>query len=89
MLLKFPCAICGKAVAKNHRGVQCDVCNLWIHTKCNNTSVHEYQRLMDSEEEIKWGGKSCLNSTIPFSNISNKVLRLKGFCHEKIFFNML
>ena len=35
MEIKFPCAICKKTVAKNHKALQCDLCDQWIHIKCN------------------------------------------------------
>ena len=31
---KFPCGSCGKGVKINQPGVQCDVCDVWFHSKC-------------------------------------------------------
>ena len=33
---KFPCRICTKNVHDKDKAVQCDLCELWIHIKCNN-----------------------------------------------------
>ena len=32
---KFPCKICSKSVTKNHKAIYCDLCDIWVHTKCN------------------------------------------------------
>ena len=32
--IKFPCGVCKKSVRSNQRGVACDCCDLWFHTKC-------------------------------------------------------
>ena len=74
MPVKFPCGICCKPVACNHRAVQCDVCDLWIHIKCNSTSPNEYEKLMNSEEH--WSCNKCFNENIPFSETPNEILKL-------------
>ena len=33
---KFPCRICEKNVSDKDKAVQCDLCKLWVHIKCNN-----------------------------------------------------
>ena len=32
-------------VAKNHKAVQCDLCDSWVHIACNNLTVYTYQKL--------------------------------------------
>ena len=29
MVIKDPCKICNKSVAKTHHAIKCDKCNLW------------------------------------------------------------
>ena len=36
--VRYPCAICARAVASNHRSVNCDQCNSWVHIKCGNVT---------------------------------------------------
>ena len=31
--IRFPCGIGQKSVATNHRSIQCDECNFWVHKK--------------------------------------------------------
>ena len=35
MCIKYPCTVCGRSVAKNHKALQCDYCDQWFHLKCN------------------------------------------------------
>ena len=32
---QFPCKICAKNVHDKDKAVQCDLCELWIHIRCN------------------------------------------------------
>ena len=33
--IKFPCGVCSKSVANNHRTLCCDRCDKLVHMKCN------------------------------------------------------
>ena len=48
--VKYPCSICCKAVRNNQGAVQCDLCDLWVHNKCNGTTDKEYELLKLSDE---------------------------------------
>ena len=43
--VKFPCGICNKTVKKNHKAMQCDSCDLWVHIGCNGVSDMKYEHL--------------------------------------------
>ena len=45
MAVKFPCKVCEKAIAGNHRAVCCDTCNIWVHIKCNRINTQTYNIL--------------------------------------------
>ena len=45
MVVQFHCLVCNRAVAKNHRAVQCDLCDSWVHIACNNLNFYTYQKL--------------------------------------------
>ena len=40
--VRHPCSSCLKPVAKNHRAILCDNCELWAHIKCENISTKIY-----------------------------------------------
>ena len=56
----FPCSICPKNVAKNHNAVYCDICNLWVHIKCNNNTKYCYRKLQNDKEP--WFCKKCIKN---------------------------
>ena len=37
--------VCYRAVAKNQRALQCDLCDSWVHTACKNLNVYTYWKL--------------------------------------------
>ena len=47
---KFPCRICTKNVHDKDKAVQCDLCKLWIHMKCNNLNYLDYSYLQNCDE---------------------------------------
>ena len=69
MSQKFPCSICPKNVSKNHNAVCCDICNLWVHIKCNNVTKYCYRKLQNDREP--WYCKKCIKNTVPFSQLSD------------------
>ena len=42
---KFPCGICTKPVKTNQKGIHCDECNSWFHSKCCDISPAMYNFL--------------------------------------------
>ena len=64
--IKFPCGICFKAVATNHRAVLCDVCGYWVHLKCNYLTNTQYNELIE-DNSTSWVCLKCINSALPFS----------------------
>ena len=66
---KFPCSICPKNVAKSHNAVWCDICNLWVHIKCNNITKYCYRKLQNDKEP--WHCKKCIKNTVAFSQLSD------------------
>ena len=53
---KFPCGICTKAVRWNDKGVACDSCNSWFHTKCIGMCDEIYHALAP---DISWHCFTC------------------------------
>ena len=50
--ITYPCGICFKTVAKNHRFIKCTLCNNKIHMKCNEIDVKTYTKLVNEESNI-------------------------------------
>ena len=86
-MTKFPCSSCEKNFNINHRAIQCDICDQWIHLKCNFLNSKDYDSLKISEDPficIK-----CFETIIPFSKLSNKEFTISvingvnGFNNDK------
>ena len=45
---RYPCGVWNKAVKKNQKGIQCDHCDLWYHTKCCSVGDEMYRILANS-----------------------------------------
>ena len=41
----FPCSVCSKNVQNNHRAICCDVCDQWVHVRCNLLDVKDYTEM--------------------------------------------
>ena len=70
----FPCSKCLKNVNKNHRAVCCDLCDQWIHIKCNYLNLNDYNKLKNDPDPF-----FCINCTkdvFPFTNLTNNELIL-------------
>ena len=86
MVIKYPCGICEKAVAKNHNALMCDICDRWVHIKCNNVPKDLYNSyiienenpFLNENDKSKWICINCINSNLPFGNISDKSFYLNS-----------
>ena len=66
---KFPCRICVKNVSDKDKAVQCDLCELWVHIKCNNLNYLDYRYLQNSNES--WYCIECCSTIFPFNSLSS------------------
>ena len=80
MVVNNPCGICNKAVARNHRATQCDICNLWCHIKCANISPLEYKELCN-KDAFDWSCFKCLIVNVPSNEDVYDVLSKKLQSH--------
>ena len=64
--VKIPCSQCLRTIAKNHRSVKCEKCELTFHIKCANMKPAEYLRLKNNET-ASFCCQFCLNNTLPFA----------------------
>ena len=64
--VQFPCNLCCKPVAKNHRALCCDICDQWVHIKCNSVSPRDYELLKTSVSP--WFCVRCVGCIFPRSS---------------------
>ncbi len=60
---RFPCGDCAKPVKSNQKGIACDTCNIWFHTKCLRMPDAMYYQYAD-DESLPWECRKC---ECPFS----------------------
>ena len=66
---KLPCKICTKNVSEKVKAVQCDLCELWVHIKCNNLNYLDYKHLQNSNES--WYCIECCSKVFLFNCLSS------------------
>ena len=47
---KYPCIKCCKPVKSNQKGFKCNICDKWIHFKCTNLTLTQYDFLEVNED---------------------------------------
>ncbi len=67
IVYKFPCGVCAKPVKCNQKGILCEVCDNWIHTRCIGISDNEYRQLQSSEDP--WCCKKCVSEAMPYADV--------------------
>ena len=71
-MIAYPCGVCKKPVGKNHNAIQCDICQFWIHIRCNNLDKKDYAFFNKKvNEDIEFFCINCVKNNIAFSNLNN------------------
>ena len=63
--VKFPCGLCHRPVANNHRALECDTCNQWYHIRCAGVNPNEYNNFVKAEEQGKTYPWECTACGLP------------------------
>ena len=66
---KFPCKICVKTVQDKDKAVRCDLCELWIHIRCNNLNYLDCRYLQNCDES--WQCIECCSTISSFKSLSS------------------
>ena len=77
MVVQILCLKCNRAVAKNHKAVQCDICVKWVHIDCNNLNTYTYKKLQKGKSS--WYVICCLQKELPYCSIDSDIL--SSFMH--------
>ena len=68
--IAYPCKICHVNVNNKDSLVQFDICQSWVHIKCNKLNLIDYKYLQGSNEP--WYCLSCCRKVFPFGTLANK-----------------
>ena len=66
----IPCKLCPKNVTDNDNAILCNLCQTWVHIKCNHLNYMDYKYLQGCNEP--WYCLSCSNTLFPFGNLNNR-----------------
>ena len=69
-MIQFPCGICHKSVASNHKAIECTLCLNWVHIRCNILSQKDYSFHKKNTSE-PFFCLNCLAENIPFSKLNS------------------
>ena len=69
MAIKYPCGICSKSVKENQKALQCDICDKWIHLKCNLLNLSTYEKL--KHDPNPWFCLNCTKLIFPYHELTN------------------
>ena len=64
----FLCRICVKNVLDKNKAVQFNLCEMWIHIKCNNLNYLDYRYLKNCDES--WYCIECCSTIYTFNSLS-------------------
>ena len=64
---KYPCGVCKRTIAKNHRKITCYKCNYRVHIKCNQMDVKTYNNLNDTPQLCI----NCKEEALPFFSLTD------------------
>ena len=56
--VRYPCGMCSRPVASNHRGLECDECGYWVHIRCGSVTSKDYDALLE-KGEFTWICPGC------------------------------
>ena len=68
--IKFPCKICENNAANFDQAIQCDLCDSWVHIRCNDLNYIDYKYLQNSNDP--WFCISRCSEIFLFSTVKNK-----------------
>ena len=80
MVVQFSCLVCNRVVPKNHRAVQCDLCDSWVHIACNNLNVYTYRKLQ--KDKSPWYFICCFQKELPYGSTNDT--QLKKLLHVEV-----
>ena len=69
-LTAFSCKLCSKNVSDYDHAILCEVCQTWVHMKCNHLNCIDDKYLQGCDEP--WYCLPCTNTLFPFSNLNNQ-----------------
>ena len=68
------CGKCGKHVTENENAIQCEICDIWVHCRCQGISEEAYAILKDMNN-LHWYCDGC---DVTIGNIMKQLAKLEA-----------
>ena len=76
------CKICHESVSESNKGINCDACQSWYHTKCIQMKDASYK--MFKRENLQWVCQECISAQREENGLNEVMLELiRNFEKEK------
>lgn len=69
-VLKHPCKVCKKSCKSNQNSLCCDLCDIWIHLKCTELSVSQFNTFVNST--LPYFCNCCIAECLPINYVDIK-----------------
>ena len=66
----FPFKLCRRNVNDRDAAIQCNICQIWVHLRCNKLTLVDYKYLQWSTDSLFC--LSCCSTILPFGNLKDK-----------------
>ena len=71
-MVSYLCGICEKTIDDDKESsILCDICNSWIHLKCNHLSFFDFQHVSGNNND-SWFCFKCTCKIFPIGNLNNQ-----------------
>ena len=67
------CGSCDSTVLQSDRGIVCNLCNFWFHSKCQGVSKTKYEWLSKGDPDVSWHFRTCLPTACTFNEFFKKM----------------
>ena len=76
MVVRFPCLVYNRAVARKHRAVQCDLCDSWVYIASNKlVKKHDQTCQKLQKDKPPWYCTYCFRKELPYGSTNDAKLR--------------
>ena len=72
--VKEVCQVCKEHVEENEKGINCDICEYWYHSKCIKLNDATYK--FYKKENQPWACSSCIKSKKEENEIRNLIMKI-------------
>ena len=66
----YPCSVCSKNVHNNRHAIWCDICDQWVHVRCNLLDTKDYTEMKNDYTKTFYF-ISCIKQNMPSTKLTD------------------